>query len=151
MCVCVFFFFGIHVLNIFIVKRWFWEVNIYRASKLFLITTLTPGGLIEKVHVPSIASQHLVDRSSLISCVWCFCISTPVFVDSQILDTLLDTFRHISTPFDLLRSFCMHCFSHVLHLYFILSSIAFCFITFMHFYGFFVSPWLSLCFLGEAF
>ena len=35
----------------------------------------------------------------------------------------------------------MHCFSHVLHLSFILSSIAFCFITFMHFYGFFVNMW----------
>ena len=34
----------------------------------------------------------------------------------------------------------MHCFSHVLHLYFILSSIASCFITFMHLYGFLVPP-----------
>ena len=38
----------------------------------------------------------------------------------------------------------MHCFSHVLHPSFILSSIASCFITFMHFYGFFVPPWSSL-------
>ena len=38
----------------------------------------------------------------------------------------------------------MHYFSHVLHLSFILSSIASCFITFMHFYGFFVPPWSSL-------
>ena len=38
----------------------------------------------------------------------------------------------------------MHCFSHVLHLSFILSSIASCFITFMHFYGFFVPSWWSL-------
>ena len=38
----------------------------------------------------------------------------------------------------------MHCFSHVLHLSFILSSIASCFITFMHFYGFFVPYWSSL-------
>ena len=37
-----------------------------------LDTSSTPGGLIEKVHVPSIASRHLVDRSSLISYVWCF-------------------------------------------------------------------------------
>ena len=37
--------------------------------------------------------------------------------------------------------FCMHCFSHVLHISFILSSIASCFITFMHFYGFFVNMW----------
>ena len=41
---------------------------------------------------------------------------------------------------NLLRSSCMHCFSHVLHLSFILSSIASCFITFMYLYGFFVLP-----------
>ena len=38
----------------------------------------------------------------------------------------------------------MHCFSHVLHLFVILSSIASYFITFMHFYGFLVPPWSSL-------
>ena len=38
----------------------------------------------------------------------------------------------------------MHCFSHVLHLSIILSSIASCFITFMHLYGFLVPPWSSL-------
>ena len=38
----------------------------------------------------------------------------------------------------------MHCFSHVLHLSIIFSSIASYFITFMHFYGFFVPPWSSL-------
>ena len=48
-------------------------------------------------------------------------------------------------------SSCMHCFSHVLHLSFILSSIASCFIRFMHLYGFFVPPWSSLYFSGEAF
>ena len=37
-----------------------------------LDTSSTPGGSIEKVSIPSIASRHLVDRSSLISCVWCF-------------------------------------------------------------------------------
>ena len=51
------------------------HLAIYQASKLFLIAISTPGGSIEKVHVPSIASQHLVDRSSLITCVWCFCTS----------------------------------------------------------------------------
>ena len=38
----------------------------------------------------------------------------------------------------------MHCFSHVLHLSVILSSIAFSFIAFMHLYGFLVLPWSSL-------
>ena len=41
-----------------------------------LDTSSTPGGSIEKVLVPSVASWHLMDRSSLISCVWCFCTST---------------------------------------------------------------------------
>ena len=36
------------------------------------------------------------------------------------------------------------CFSHVLHLSIILSSIAFCFNTFMHFYGFLVPPLIIL-------
>ena len=51
---------------------------------------------------------------------------------------------------DLSRSSFMHCFSHVLHLSFILSFIASLFITFMHLYGFFVTPWSSLYFSGEA-
>ena len=55
-----------------------WHLAICQASKFFLITISTPGGSIEKVLVPSIASRHLVDRSSLISCVWCFCTSTLV-------------------------------------------------------------------------
>ena len=54
---------------------------------------------------------------------------------------LLDSF---STPLDRSRSSCMHCFSHVLHISFILLSIASRFITFMHFYRFFVPPWSSL-------
>ena len=44
------------------------HLAIYQASKLFLIAISTLGGLIEKVLVPSIASRHLVDQSSLISC-----------------------------------------------------------------------------------
>ena len=53
-----------------------WHLAIYRASKLFLIVISTPGGSIEKVPIPLIASRHLVDRLSLITCVWCFCTST---------------------------------------------------------------------------
>ena len=44
--------------------------------------------------------------------------------------------------------------SHVLHPSIILSSIAHCFITFMHLYGFLVPPWSSLIifmFLGWSF
>ena len=37
-----------------------------------LISTSIPSRLIEKVSDPSIAFRHLVDRSSLISCFWCF-------------------------------------------------------------------------------
>ena len=54
---------------------------------------------------------------------------------------------------DLSRPSYMHCASHVLHLSIILSSIASCFITFMHLYGFLVSLdhlRSSLCFSGEA-
>ena len=32
----------------------------------------TPSGSIEKVLASSIASRHLVDRSSFCSCIWCF-------------------------------------------------------------------------------
>ena len=42
------------------------------------------------------------------------------------------------------RPCCMHCFSHVLLLSIILSSITSYFFTFMHLYGFLVSPWSSL-------
>ena len=45
---------------------------------------------------------------------------------------------------DLSRSSCMHYFSHVLHISFILSSIASLFITFMHLYRFLMPPWSSL-------
>ena len=77
----------------------------------------------------------LLDRCSIV--VW----SIEVGFYSTIARQLLD----------LLRSSCMHCFSHVLHLSVILSSIASCLITFMHLFGFFVPPCSSLCFLGETF
>ena len=63
----------------------------------------TLGGLIEKVPVPLIASRHLVDRSSLISCVWCF-------VPRHLLDTCISRRlnprhlpRHLSRHLHLLR------------------------------------------------
>ena len=117
------------------------HLAICRASKLFLIAISTPGGSIKKAPIPSIASRHLVDRSSLISCVWCFCTSTlarHLYLSTAKSSTPSST--PFSTPLDLLRSFYMHCFSNVLHISFILSSMTSCFITFLHLYGFFVPP-----------
>ena len=42
----------------------------------------TPSGSIEKVLASSIASRHLVDRSSFCSCIWCF-------VPRHLLDTYI--------------------------------------------------------------
>ena len=47
-----------------------------------LDTSSTPGGSIKKVLIPSIVSRHLVDRSNLIFCVWCF-------VPRHLLDTCI--------------------------------------------------------------
>ena len=68
----------------------------------------------------------------------CLINSWQILDPSRFLGFLLIAARRL---LNLSRSSCMHCFSHVLHLSFILSSIAFCFITFMHFYGFFVNMW----------
>ena len=120
-----------------------------------LNTSSTPGGSIEKVLVSSIASRHLVDQSSLISCAWCFCTSTLArHLYLSAANSLTPSSTPYSTPLDLSRSFCLHCFSHVLHISFILSSIASFFITCMHLYWFFVPPWSSLIifiFLGWSF
>ena len=58
-----------------------------------------PGGSIENAPASSIASRHLVDWSSLISCVWCFCTSVPsrhlylsTAKSSTLGSTPLDTF-----------------------------------------------------------
>ena len=69
-------------------------------------------------------------------------------IDSrQILDPLRFLGFHLIATrqlLDLSRPSCMQFFSYVLHLSFILSSIASCFITFMHFYGFLVPSLSSL-------
>ena len=78
------------------------HLAICRALKVFSYRNLnrfsTVGGSNEKVLVPSIASRHLVDRSSLNSCVWCF-------VPRHFLDTYIcrrpnprHLARHLSTP-----------------------------------------------------
>ena len=63
--------------------------------KLFLIAISTPGGSIEKVLVPLIASRHLVDWSSLISYVWCFCTST---LAQHLYLSKAKSSTHCSTP-----------------------------------------------------
>ena len=95
------------------------HLAIYRAFQLLLIAISIAsrqlGGSIEISSGSSIAAQSIEVG---------FCLTVS---------------RHLSIHQDFF--FCMHCFSHVLHLSFILSSIASCFITFMHFYGFFVNMW----------
>ena len=88
----------------------------------------------------SIVSRQILDQSRIFLSSW------------QILDpsrlASVDSYSTTSRSIEIL----LHTlFSHVLHLSFIFSSIASCFITFMHLYGFLVPPWSSLCFSGEAF
>ena len=74
---------------------------------------------------------------------------------------IIDSFSIHQETFWMLDSFLIHqdplsciIFSHVLHLSFILSSIASLFITFTHLYGFLMPPWSSLIifmFLGWSF
>ena len=63
-----------------------WYLAVCRASSAFSYRNpdsfSTPGGSIEKVPASSIASRHLVDRSSFCSCIWWF-------VPWHLLDTLL--------------------------------------------------------------
>ena len=65
-------------------------------------TSSTPGGSIEKAFASSIASRHLVDRSSFCSWIWCvvpWYLLYTLAVDYHFLDTYLDsflnTFRHL--------------------------------------------------------
>ena len=82
-----------------------------------LNTSSTPGGSIEKVPIPLIASWHLVDRLSLNSCVWCFvprhfldtCISRRP--NPQHLARHLD--RHLSTPYFVNINSVIYDFSHM--------------------------------------
>ena len=77
-----------------------------RASQAFSYrnpdTSSTPGGSIEKAPASSIASRHLVDRSSFCSWIWWvvprYLLNTSA-VDDHFLDTylnsFLDTSRHL--------------------------------------------------------
>ena len=83
-----------------------WYLAICWASSTFSYHNLdsfsTPGGSIEKVPASSIASQHLVDRSSFCFCIWWF-------VPWHLLDTCIcqrpfsrylpwQMSQHLSTP-----------------------------------------------------
>ena len=104
-------------------------------------------------------SRHLLDTSQYLAYLSRFLVdflsqsrhlSIARWIDRE-SSCSLDSFL---TPLDLSRSSYMYCFSYVLHLSVILSSITSCFITFMHFYGFLLPPWLSLIiymFLGWGF
>ena len=71
-----------------------------------LASTSTLGGSIEKVFDLSIASRHLVDRSSFCSCFWCFFLDTysiPEVVDGHFFDTSLDKYLNTSRHLHLSR------------------------------------------------
>ena len=75
-----------------------WHLVVCRASQDFSYrnpdTSSTPNGSIEKALVSSIASQHLVDRSSFCSWIW-WVVPRYLFdtlaINDHFLDTFLDT------------------------------------------------------------
>ena len=88
-----------------------WHLSVYRSSQAFSYrnpnTSSTPGGSIEKAPASSIASRHLVDRSSFCSWVWCviprYILDTSA-VDDHFLNTYLDSFLDTSRHLQLLDS-----------------------------------------------
>ena len=161
-CVCVF---GIYVLKI-AVERWFWEFNMLIGSLVELYAWLHSYlcfSLLEKLFLSNLdtsSTPGCLSSSYAVSYCNFDTFSTGWWIDWESFYPL-DSFSihrgwldSISTPLDRSRSSCMHCFSHVLHLSFVLSSIASYFITFIYLYRFFVPSWSSLIifmFLGEAF
>ena len=96
-------------------------------------------------------SRYLLDRFSIHRETFCLLDRCSIVVQSIKVGFCMIATRQL---LDLSRSSYMHYFSHVLHLSIILSSITFCFIIFMHFYGFLLPPWSSLIiflFLGWDF
>ena len=79
------------------------HLAICRASQAFSYrnpdSSSIPGGSIEKAHASSIASRHLVDRSSFCSWIWWivarYFLNT-LAVDKHLLDTYLDSFLETS-------------------------------------------------------
>ena len=125
-----------------------WQISFYRAFlSLFSIESWQLPLLSRFLGLTSTISQQIGQSIEPKSCAIC------------LLDTSSTDLQSIEVGFysiaarqflDLLRPSCMHCYSHVLHLSIILSSIASCFITFKHLYGFLVPSWSSLCFSGKA-
>ena len=93
-------------------KKWLdtsWHLSVCRASQAFSYrnpdTSSTPGGSIEKAPASSIASRHLVDRSSFCSWIWCVVprLLDTLAIDDHFLDTYLDSFLDTCICRDLLR------------------------------------------------
>ena len=107
----------------------------------------------QSIEILEIQSRYLLDRFLIHRET--FCLANRSSTDSRSIEVDFCSIAAQQIEFlDLSRSSCMHCFSHVLHLFVILTSIASCFITFMYFYGFLVPPWSSLIifmFLGRSF
>ena len=153
MCVCVFL--GSLCIK-FVFERCFWELKMFIGSLVVLQAWLHSYlyfSLLEKLFLSNLDTSSTPRYLSSSYAV--FYRNLDTFSVARWIDResswILDSFSihwgwldSISTPLDWLRSSYKHCFSHALHLSFILSSIASCFITFMHFYGFFVPSWLSL-------
>ena len=110
------------------------HLSICRASQAFSYrnpdTSSTPGGSIEKAPASSIASWHLVDRSSFCSWIWCvvprYLLNT-LAVDDYFLDTYLDSFLDTCICRDLLRVYI-----YFLHDLILISSISLALSTPVH-------------------
>ena len=102
--------------------------QIFFLSSLLLVISIDPWQLLNPLRKFFELSVCLLDSRQILD-------------PSIFLGFLLITTRQLPS---LSRPSCMHWFSHILHLSIILSSIASCFNTFMHLYGFLVPPWSSL-------
>ena len=94
----------------------FWK-TVLRQSRQLLNTSLIPG------YLSNFSTSSNRNLDNFLTARWIyretFCPLDSFSIHRGWLDS-------ISTPLDWLRSSCMHCFSHVLHLSIILSSIAPC-------------------------
>ena len=134
MCVCVF---GIYVLKI-VVERWFWELKMLIGSLVELHAWLHSYlcfSLLEKlflnnlnsISTPGYLSSFLTSSySNLDSFSTARWIYRETFCPLDSFSIHRGWLNSISTPLDWSKSSCMHCFSNVLHLSIILSSIASC-------------------------
>ena len=171
-CVCVCVYFGSKCLIFFLLRDVFESLicclDLWLSSfldciyacvfiffeKLFLSnldSSSTPRLSIELFSCFLSQSRHLSITRSIDRESFCPLNSFLIYVQSIEVGFCSIASRHLSIHRD---SLAYICFSHVLHLSIILSSITSYFITFMHFYGFFVIPWSSLIifiFIGWSF